>query len=212
MTVDAIVTAGGKGTRIKELGMEKPMIKVLEKPIIERVLDALNEAKGVRDIFVSVSDSTPVTKDYVEHLGYTTIHTSGKDYVKDLRASMKIPSSRAVVVCPADLPLITSNSVDQVVSEYPRAGFQSLAVAIPSHCILSIGLEVTFEMEVNGNPVVMCGVSVVDRGVMLSGEYLEEGYFISQKMDFALNVNSIQELRMAERILEKRSQSSKPRI
>jgi adenosylcobinamide-phosphate guanylyltransferase len=192
--------------------MEKPMIKVLEKPIIERVLDALDGAKGVRDIFVSVSDNTPVTKEYVEHLGYATIATSGEDYVKDLRTSMKVPSSRAVVVCPADLPLITSNSLDQVVFEYERAGFQSLAVAIPSHCILSIGLEATFEMDVNGSPVVLCGVSVVDRDVMLSGEYLEEGYFISQKMDFALNVNSIQELRLAERLLEKRSQSFRPNM
>ena len=185
------------------------MIKVLEKSIIERVLEALKGAKGVRDIFVSVSDNTPLTKRFVDHLGYTTIPTSGNDYVKDLRASMREPSSRAVLVCPADLPLLTSSSVDSLVSEYKKAGFQSLAVAVPSQCILSIGLEATFEMEVNGSPVVMCGVSVVDRKAMLSGKYLKEGYFISQKMDFALNVNSVQELKLAERILEKRFHSSR---
>lgn len=205
--VDAIVTAGGRGTRIKELGMEKPMIEVLGKPIIERVLDTLSEAETIRNAYVSISENTPVTKDYVEHLGFDTVFTSGEDYVKDLRASMKAPSSRAVFICPADLPLMTGGSVDRVVSHYEGMNVPSLAVAVPSRCIHSLGLEATFEMTVDGFQVVLCGVSVVDRRLMIMGEYLEEDYFISESMDFALNVNSMKELKMAERILERRAHS-----
>lgn len=205
--MDAIVTAGGRGTRIKELGTEKPMIEVLGKPIIERVLDTLSEAETIRNAYVSISENTPVTKDYVEHLGFDTVFTSGEDYVKDLRASMKAPSSRAVFICPADLPLMTGGSVDQVVSHYESMNIPSLAVAVPSRCIHSLGLEATFEMAVDGCQVVLCGVSVVDRRLMIMGEYLEEDYFISESMDFALNVNSMKELKMAERILERRAHS-----
>lgn len=205
--MDAIVTAGGRGTRIKELGTEKPMIEVLGKPIIERVLDTLSEAETIRNAYVSISENTPVTKDYVEHLGFDTVFTSGEDYVKDLRASMKAPSSRAVFICPADLPLMTGGSVDQVVSHYESMNVPSLAVAVPSRCIHSLGLEATFEMAVDGCQVVLCGVSVVDRRLMIMGEYLEEDYFISESMDFALNVNSMKELKMAERILERRAHS-----
>lgn len=205
--MDAIVTAGGRGTRIKELGTEKPMIEILGKPIIERVLDTLSEAETIRNAYVSISENTPVTKDYVEHLGFDTVLTSGEDYVKDLRVSMKAPSSRAVFICPADLPLMTGGSVDQVISHYESMNVPSLAVAVPSRCIHSLGLEATFEMAVDGCQVVLCGVSVVDRRLMIMGEYLEEDYFISESMDFALNVNSMKELKMAERILERRAHS-----
>lgn len=205
--VDAIVTAGGKGTRIKELGIEKPMIEVLGKPIIERVLETLSEAETIRNAYVSISENTSITKDFVEHLGFDTVFTTGEDYVKDLRASMKSPSSRAVFVCPADLPLMTDRSVDQVVSYYESVNVPSLAVVVPSRYMHSLGLDATFEMTVDGCQVVLCGVSVVDRRLMILGEYLEEDYFVSEIMDFALNVNSMKELRMAERILERRAHS-----
>jgi len=210
LKIDAIVTAGGRGTRISELGKEKPMVEVRGIPLIKRVLSALEKAEGVQTIFVSVSKNTPITSEFVENLGYEIIPTSGEDYVSDLRDSMRAPKSSAVLVCPADVPLITSESVDEVIAEYREVGKPSLALVIPVDCIHSLGLDPTFEMEVNGRKVVLCGVSIVDREMMISEEYLEEGYHISGSFDFAINVNSTRELHLAERVLERRIQSSSP--
>jgi adenosylcobinamide-phosphate guanylyltransferase len=210
MRVDAIVTAGGRGTRISEIGKEKPLIEIGGEPIIKRVLDALEGSERVRNIHVSISGNTPLTERFVKEMGYGTILTSGEDYVADLRDSMEASSSRAVLVCPADVPLITSYSVDRLVDSYEIGSNLSLAVAIPADCFISMGMNPTFEIEVNGERVVLCGVSVVDREMMISGEYLDEGYHVTRRMDFAINVNSVKELRLAETILERRSQSSSP--
>jgi len=53
-TIDAIVLAGGKGTRLAELTRElpKPLLKVCGKPILDHILDWL-EANGIARIYVS---------------------------------------------------------------------------------------------------------------------------------------------------------------
>ena len=79
--MEALVMAGGKGTRMGYCGVEKPMIEVGGVFTVKRVIDALNGSKNIDKILVSVSPNTPDTERYVKDLGVETIRTSGEDYV-----------------------------------------------------------------------------------------------------------------------------------
>ena len=52
----AVIMAGGKGTRLKEMTKDeipKPMVKIFEKPILEYQIDVLKE-NGLKDIIIVI--------------------------------------------------------------------------------------------------------------------------------------------------------------
>jgi adenosylcobinamide-phosphate guanylyltransferase len=199
--IEALVTAGGKGTRMRDTEGEKPLLPVLGRPMVDRVLDALRSSHRVDRVCVSVSDNAPRTREHLVASGVEVVETSGTDYVADLGQALARLSAPQVLVCPADLPLLTGGGIDQVIDHYPSAGVASLSVAVPVNVVRSMGAAPSFTLDVNGREVVLCGVSVVDRGLMLTGEELSQGFLVMEDERFALNVNTREELNAAERWL-----------
>ena len=202
------MTAGGRGSRISELGVEKPLVLVAGVPMIDRILDELSRCDMLDRIYVSVSPLAQKTREHLRDSDIILIETPGNGYVADLNGSMKAIDEDAVLVCPSDVPLITSEGVDALIRSYDERARPSLTVALPPKAIESLGLIVTYVEEIEGTPLTFCGVSVVDRKEMLTGDFLPGGYFITEKAEFAVNVNTVHDLRLAERILMERSRQS----
>jgi adenosylcobinamide-phosphate guanylyltransferase len=200
------VTAGGKGSRISELGVEKPLVPIAGKPMIDRILDELGRCCHLDRIYVSVSPLAPNTRQHLRGRDIVLIDTPGNGYVADLNGSMQAIEEDAVLVCPSDMPLITAGAVDTLIEEYDKRAQPSLTVALPPKVIESLGLIVTYVEEIEGRPLTFCGVSVVDRREMLTGNFLPGGYFVTEKEEFAVNINTVHDLRLAEMILEDRSE------
>ena len=198
------MTAGGKGSRISELGVEKPLVPIAGTAMIDRILDELARSSRIARIYVSVSPLTPRTREHLEGKDIVIIDTPGNGYVADLNGSMGRIAEDAVLVCPSDMPLITSKGMDALIETYDERALPSLTVALPPKVIESLGLMVTYIEEIEGRPLTFCGVSVVDRKEMLTGNFLPGGYFVTEKEEFAVNVNTVHDLRLAERILEER--------
>lgn len=198
------MTAGGKGTRIAELQREKPLIEIQGRPIVDYVLEALAGSKEVAEIVVSVSPATPLTEAYVHEQGFRFIRTPGAGYVDDLRYAMYLISTPYVLVVPADMPLLRAHSIDMVVTAFYRSKKSSIVVGVPENRFQELSLEPTLTMDMNGTRAVPCGVSIVDREMMLHNEYLDEAYMVTELEDFAVNVNTIKNLALAERVLQER--------
>ena len=199
------MTAGGKGSRISELGIEKPLVLIAGVPMIDRILDELGRSPRIERIYVSVSPLAPNTREHIEGMDVIIIETLGNGYVADLNDSMRTIEEDAVLVCPSDMPLITSKGMDALIDAYDERSQPSLTVALPPKVIETLGLIVTYVEEIDGRQMTFCGVSVVDRQEMLTGNFLPGGYFVTEKEEFAVNVNTVHDLRLAERILEERS-------
>lgn len=189
---------------MRDAAGEKPMLPVLGRPMIDRVLEALEGAQGVSMVHVSVSDNTPGTASYLREKGVSLIATSGRGYCEDLNEAMSMIDADMVMVCPADLPLITSQGIEKVVSEAWRSAAGSFCVTVPEELMRSLGMELTYSLEVHGKRVVLCGVSVVDRQAMLTGRELEQDYMVTEEEGFALNVNTMGDLQRAEHALRRR--------
>jgi adenosylcobinamide-phosphate guanylyltransferase len=198
------VTAGGKGSRISELGVEKPLVPVAGISMIDRMLEQLGRSVRLDRIYVSVSPLAPMTRDHLQGRDVVIIDTPGNGYVSDLNGSMRMIQEDAVLVCPSDMPLLTAGAVDALIDAYDGRSQPSLTVALPPKVIESLGLIVTYVEDIDGRPLTFCGVSVVDRQEMLTGNFLPGGYFITEKEEFAVNVNTVRDLRLAERILKER--------
>ncbi len=204
MSVAALITAGGKGTRIKELDVEKPMATIMGRPMVDIILEQMLQVDEISSVYVSVSDNVPRTREHLASMGVKVLETSGTEYCHDLIQAAEGISEDHIFICPSDLPLIRAELIGQIVSEYLRRGEQSLTVGIPLEKALDFGVDVTFYENVDGRSVVPCGVSVVDRLRMLTREFLPGGYFLAETPDVVINVNTVKDLKMADQEMRRR--------
>ncbi|UCF44926.1 MAG: NTP transferase domain-containing protein [Candidatus Bathyarchaeota archaeon] len=196
MGVTALVMAGGKGSRMS-LSEEKPLLKIGGKPVIEHVLAALKNAKKVNSIVVAVSDYTPKTAKLMLQFPVSVIKTPGKEYVSDMRYAVKNLNLHSILAIGADLPLITGEVVDTIVENYQRCGKPALSVVVPMETKKKLGLGGEYAFKIGNVCVVPAGINVID-GRRIDEEELDEEFCLLDRKEVAVNINTVQELRIAE--------------
>jgi adenosylcobinamide-phosphate guanylyltransferase len=198
MGITALVMAGGKGTRMA-LSEEKPLLRIGGKPVIEHVLAALKNAKKVNSIVVAVSDYTPKTAKLMLQFPVSVIKTPGKDYVSDMRYAVKSLNLQSVLAIGADLPLITGEVIDAIVESYERCNKPALSVVVPMKTKETLGLGGEYAFEVDNIHVVPAGINIID-GRRIDEEELDEEIYLLNRKEVAVNINTVQELRIAENL------------
>jgi adenosylcobinamide-phosphate guanylyltransferase len=192
--------AGGKGTRMK-LAEEKPIVKVFGKPVILYVLTALKEAKKIDSIIVATSSCTPKTTRMMRQLGVKYIETPGKDYVSDMGYAVRTLKLGVFLAVAADLPLVRGEMIDAVVERYERCGKPALTVAVPLETKASLGMCIEYSFKADDKDVVPVGINVIDGTKQYGDEWLDQDIYLMNNEELAVNINTIQELQLAERLL-----------
>jgi adenosylcobinamide-phosphate guanylyltransferase len=201
VSITALVMAGGKATRMN-VNVEKPLLPVGDKSMIELVLDALKESNSVERIIVAVSARTPQTADKARQLNIEVIETPGEGYVSDMNYAIKKLGLHDVMVVSADLPFVTSEIVDQATQEYRSQGKPSLAVMIPVNVYGRLGLKPEYVFDIDGRNVAPIGVNIID-GTRIDEPELEQAILVTESEELALNVNTQSELRTARARFQK---------
>jgi len=203
MAITAIIMAGGRGTRIK-LPVEKPLLEVAGKSLIARVIDAVKNAKEISDFVVAVTDSTPKTMQTLVKMGIKTIKTPGKDYVSDTRHAIKACGAfYPVLIISADLPLITANLIDKIVKYHKKHHGPALTVTVPIELCKKLGVTPTHAFEYKGRELVPAGINIIN-GRYIDETELKEKVLVLNRQEIAVNVNSINELKLAEKFLKEK--------
>lgn len=201
MSVVGLVMAGGRGTRIASR-VEKPLISLGGKTMLELVVEALKGASRVEEIAVTTSPHTPKTKEMAKKLGLKTIETQGEDYVADAQQAIRTLVPKTVLVISADLPLVSSRLIDDVIEQYIRCGRPSLKVVTsikPNRHKDEKGP--TREGE-SARPV---GMNVIDSR-HINQPQIDEATFLVNSKEVAANVNTPEDLK--ELLQQERSQSN----
>ena len=200
--MDAIVMAGGLG---KRLGMgEKPCIEVLGKPLISYVVDALEKSERINRIFVAVSPATPNTETVV--LNYykgrvKVIKTAGGNYVGDMVHAVESAGiAEPVLVIMSDLPLISPELINSIISEYEKCGKPAMSVHVPISVCKSLGVRPDTVFNRNGNLIVPTGINILD-GKDIHKEQ-EDFNLILEIPELALNINTVDDLKRCKNLLK----------
>jgi adenosylcobinamide-phosphate guanylyltransferase len=201
MGVTALIMAGGKGARMA-LAEEKPLLVVGGKPVIEHVLAALENATKVDAVVVAVSDYTPKTAEHLAKFPVKVVKTPGKEYVSDMGYAVKKLKLQAVLALAADLPLITGEIIDDIVRRYEECGKPALTVTVPITAKAKLGLGGEYAFEVEGELVVPAGINVLN-GNRIDEEELDDAVCVVDRNEVAVNINTVQELKIAEELLQK---------
>ena len=195
-----MLMAGGEGTRLRS-EEEKPLLKVGGKAMIEHVLDALRDAKKVDEIIVVSSKHTPKTTEFARKQSLRVLQTLGKSFCLDARYAIKKLKLEIVLTICADLPLITSEFIDKVITYYEQCKKPALTVMAPLEIYAKFGLSAGYIFKVKGKNLVPIGVNVVD-GKRIREEELEEEILIVDEERVVVNVNTLEDLRIAEHVLQ----------
>lgn len=199
-----LVMAGGKGTRLSAAA-EKPMLRVGKTPMVGRVISALKGSPSVCRVYVAVSPHTPETKCYALSLStISVIDTPGLDYHSDMRHAVRAVGEGRFVVVSADLPLLTHETIEAVLRAYEERGKPSLTVVAPLRLFEKMGLDPTWVLEIGGVKFVPCGINVVD-GAAIEEPYIDESYFVIDDPSLCVNVNTLHDLSVAEKLINNRT-------
>lgn len=195
--------AGGKGTRMR-IAEEKPLIKVCGKPAIEYVIAALKNAKKIDSIIVAVTNCTPKTAKYLSQFSVKVIETPGKDYVSDMGYASQNLKLGVFLAIAADLPLVTSQALDDIIEHYECCGKPALTVAVPLKTKTKVGMSIEYSFKMDDKDVVPVGINVIDGHKRYGDEWLDQDIYLLDLPELAVNINTIQELHLAERLLVKK--------
>ena len=195
--MEALVMAGGKGSRMGYCGVEKPMIEIGGVYTIERVINALKGSKHIDKILVSVSPNTPDTERYMEEIGVETIRTSGENYVEDLHNSFRRLTGGYVLTCPSDMPLLRSYTVDAFIEYFTENPDNSMTAVVEEDVVIKTGITPSFDFGYEGKKWVLSGINIMDRKKTFAGEELSYSYFMTDWVDLAINMNTQHELDIA---------------
>ena len=197
--MEALINAGGKGTRMGACGIEKPMQVIGGRPTVGRVVDAMLNSTAIDRVLVSVSPNTVKTEEYLRDRGIEVIRTSGDDFMMDMRESFSVLSGDYVMVCPSDLPLLTPAKVDFCAYAF-QPSMQSMVIMVDAELVRSLGITPSYACDIEGREYVLSGVSVMDRKATIAGEYLDEYRLLTDLKELAVNVNTPGELELARKM------------
>ena len=194
--MQALVNAGGKGSRMGKCGVEKPMQMIGDKPTVQRVVEAISASDNIDRVLVSVSDNTPETERYLNSLGVETVRTSGESFMDDLHDAFRRMDGDYVLTCPSDLPLLTTDVVDLFIEYFVPGTMESAIAVVDEETVVRTGITPSYTREYNGRQWVLSGLCIMNRPKTLAGDFLEVYLFESDWVELSVNVNSLDELEL----------------
>jgi GTP:adenosylcobinamide-phosphate guanylyltransferase len=185
----------------QQRGIEKPLIKVDGVAMVERVISALASSDRFDRIIAAVSPNTPKTNEFLKSKGIEIIETAGEGYSQDLSHLLSKLKPHKVVVVPGDIPLLNSQIVKEILNTIDVDDRQEQEQAI------SIILEKGFVEEIGVKPSIVLmnqychsGITIFN-SMVVSTEPVKEHYLVMNRKEIALNVNTKEELELAEKLL-----------
>lgn len=192
--VIALIMAGGKGTRMKS-DLEKPLIPIKGRPMIESVVTALGNVEKIDDIIVATSKYTPNTEEYIKNKGIKIVRTPGNGYVLDLGFIIaKLDSDHVLLTITADLPLIKSSTLDYIIQRYENCGKDAMCVAVNPEIYSRYNLKPSWQLE----GMIPSGLNIL-RSI---NKQQDEEIIIVNELELALNINSQKDLMLLEKYLK----------
>lgn len=193
----AILMAGGMGTRLK-VPCEKPLFKLHDKPLIKYVLDNLKSSRLIDEIVIAVSPNTCETTKYLQSLNddFKILDTSGDDYLKDLSYILdyfeRQSKNDILLFINADLPFISSKTIDDVLKTYMKSDKDALSVIVPVEVFESLGLDYSYEFD----GCVPSGLNILRSENIIQ----DEMQLVLKKVELALNINTIPDGEIAKKL------------
>jgi adenosylcobinamide-phosphate guanylyltransferase len=200
---------GGRASRMQlqqqqQGGIEKPLLKVAGIAMVERVISALACSNRFDRIIAAVSPNTHKTNEFLKSKGIETIETAGEGYSQDLSCLLSKLKPQKVVAVPGDIPMLNSQIVNEILNIIDDDDDDDRQEQEPA---ISIIFEKGFVEKIGVKPSIVLMNQYCHSGITLFNtmavgtEPVKERYLVMNRREIALNVNTKEELELAEKLL-----------
>ncbi len=166
--------------------------------MIESVIQACYGAEKIDSIIVATTKYTPKTEEYIKNKGIKIIRTPGEGYISDLRFIIsKFNSEHVLLTITADLPLIKSSTLDQVIQKYENCGKDALCVAVHPELYRTYNLKPSWQLK----SIIPSGLNIL-RSI---NKQQDEEVLLINEIELALNINSQDDIKFLEEHLSSNS-------
>jgi GTP:adenosylcobinamide-phosphate guanylyltransferase len=208
----AVVMCGGRASRMQQQqlqlqeGIEKPLLKVDGVAMVERVISAVKSSNRFDRIIAAVSPNTQKTNEFLKSKDVETIETAGEGYSHDLSNLLSKLKPLKVLVFPGDIPLLNLQTVNEILNNLVEDDNDDRQVREPA---ISIIFEKEFVENIGVKPSIVLanqqychsGVTMFNTTAIVGTEPVKERYLVMNRREIALNVNTKEELELAEKLL-----------
>jgi len=179
-----LIMAGGRGSRIGD--PSKPLIKILGKPMIEYVIDAIN---GLGEVNIATTKDHERIIQWARSNNHTIVLTSGRDYPNDLIEALRLTGTPTLVL-PSDMPLLSK----EFITKFLRA-------------VAHIRTPMVTLAAVRGCEIEYTGISYIRDLTMSNGVIPWSTLTTAWTMEL-ININTREDLEEATKLIQKRAQQS----
>jgi GTP:adenosylcobinamide-phosphate guanylyltransferase len=177
-----LIMAGGRGSRIGD--PSKPLIKILGKPMIEYVIDAIN---GLGEVNIATTKDHERIIQWARSNNYTIVLTSGRDYPNDLIEALRLTGTPTLVL-PSDMPLLSK----EFITKFLRA-------------VAHIRTPMVTLAAVRGCEIEYTGISYIRDLTMSNGVIPWSTLTTAWTMEL-ININTREDLEEATKLIQRRTQ------
>lgn len=192
--ITAAIMCGGAGRRMKS-DDEKPLIKIAGMSLVERVFAALKESGRFERIVAATSPNAPATREFMRSLKVEVIETPGGGYSHDLSLLLFALAQEKVLVVPADLPLLTAKTVEEIVDRFSQP-VRAVSMVLEKSFVEGLGTKPS--VVIGDGHYCHSGITLFSAGI--NGP-VEELYVVMNNAEIAINVNTKEERELAELLL-----------
>lgn len=205
--IAAVVMCGGRASRMQQQqqqgGIEKSLLKVDGVAMVERVISALASSNRFDRIVTAVSPNTPKTNEFLKSKGIETIETAGEGYSQDLSHLLSKLKPQKVVAVPADIPLLNPQIVNEILNTLENDDDRqeqepAISIILERGFVEGIGVKPSIVLM---NQYCHSGITIFNTMVAVGTEPVKERYLVMNRKEIALNVNTKEELELAEKLL-----------
>lgn len=190
--------AGGRGSRLK-MG-EKPLVTLFGRPLIDYVIAALQDS-SVQRILVATTDNVPKTRVWAQERELEVVETAGRGFVADMVSAVQAAGvTTPIMIVMADLPLITSDLIDEIIEIYEQRPEPALSTHTPLGLHSRLGRRPDSLFNYRGQLIVPSGINVLD-GADIEKEQ-DDYHLILERMELAVNINVAEDLMLCEKIMQ----------
>jgi adenosylcobinamide-phosphate guanylyltransferase len=200
----AAIMCGGKGSRMQGFAdIEKPLLTLNGKTMLELVVDTLLQSKNFSKILAATSSNSPNTKSYLlSNLSHKAdiLQTEGIGYSNDISTVLNTLRPATIFVVTADLPLLTSKNVNRIVLNWKRE-YPCTSVVSEKRFVTSMGINPSITVCIDSRQYCYSGISIIDSSKACSGAKIDEDYLIMNEKGVAVNVNTRSDFEIAEMLM-----------
>ena len=197
---------GGKGSRLQGFAkIEKPLLKLNGRTMVELVFDALLNSEEFYKIVAVTSRNTPMTSSYIAtklSRKVDLIETSGIAYPSDISVVLNIFRPYTIFVVGCDLPLLRLRDIKKILSQH-RPEHACTSVVSDKRFVRSLGINPSIIVRINARQYCHTGISIFDSSKICGTDRVDEHYVVINENGVAVNVNTRSDFEIAQKLMSK---------